>query len=310
MKKGKKTKERHKKRRACGTRDKESLYATFPSSALGYPLEYFYIDPVSPHTGKQLRAPKPITVETTNEKGETIEVTHLLLGVGKTYYPSPVDFIEEVKQHGISKKIPIVSIPWEQLDPGRSNFYLIHPRAIPAFPYEAEYDCPYEILERKKKHIRKRVKRLLRTEDKVVVAEKAKAILQAINQKLEQAPEKHECIGALWPLATLLNNRKHQLYKKPEHIPELVQLHLGVLPDSIEGEQSMVVVWDDGIPLFKYKVQPPQQYRKPIKWKPGMFLRFPVGFFDYVSDYDTVPKDIREQMHADKKEWKIRVTDT
>ncbi|TQQ81884.1 hypothetical protein [Halonotius roseus] len=55
----------------------------------------------------------------------------LLLSVGKTYYPNVDEFIEETKQHGVSKAISVTSgnAP-PAVNPGRTRLFLIHPNAV------------------------------------------------------------------------------------------------------------------------------------------------------------------------------------
>ena len=50
-------------------------------------------------------------------------ITHLVLGVGKTYYPFPSDFLEEARRMGVSKKVPR-NFPFDELTPGKSRMLL------------------------------------------------------------------------------------------------------------------------------------------------------------------------------------------
>jgi hypothetical protein len=125
-------------KRGCGERVEGGLYVIAASSPYGKPLEFFLIDPVVEWKGGQLRA--PMLYE--DSKG----IYHILMGVGKTFYPFVPDFVEEVRIHGLSKRIPI-DFDVSKLTPLKSKILLIHPRAIPKFEYEVEKDCPKEIKE-------------------------------------------------------------------------------------------------------------------------------------------------------------------
>ena len=65
--------------------------------------------------------------------GEMVEFQahDYLLSVGKTYYETAQDFIDEAKVHGVSKGISVTSgnAP-PAINPGRSKLYLIHPNAV------------------------------------------------------------------------------------------------------------------------------------------------------------------------------------
>jgi hypothetical protein len=105
--------------RGCGTRKPGGLYAVTKLGPFGRPIEDFIIDPPVPYEGEKFRAPQII---------ERDGVNHLLLWVGETYYPSPADFIEEVRVFGASKRIP-VKFPVEKLTPFSVMFF-VHPKAL------------------------------------------------------------------------------------------------------------------------------------------------------------------------------------
>lgn len=119
--------------RLCGSRTEDSLYACIETSPLGLPVEAFLVDPSLPWKGPQLRAPMIIA----DSKG----VKHVFLGIGKQYYPTVPSFVDEAGIKGVSKRLPRDFDP-EGLTPGQSKLILIHPKAIPRFPYNVEYTCP------------------------------------------------------------------------------------------------------------------------------------------------------------------------
>ena len=68
-------------------------------------------------------------------------IVHILLGIGKRWYPFVSDAVEEYRQVGVSKRLPR-NIEVERLTPNKSKFLLIHPRAIPDFEYATDCTCP------------------------------------------------------------------------------------------------------------------------------------------------------------------------
>lgn len=107
--------------RGCGYRIKGAVYVECRLGARGLPLEHFLID--SPQVldtnalGIRPRGMTPVLRE---------DATHLFDWVGMESYPSPVDFIEEARRKGVSRRIlpSLVS----DLTPD-SRLLLIHPRA-------------------------------------------------------------------------------------------------------------------------------------------------------------------------------------
>ena len=119
--------------RGCGNRVEGGLYLTVPTSAFGFPLEHFLVDPAIRWDGGTLRSPK----EVPDPQG----TFHILLGIGKENYPAFTDFFEEARVHGLSKRLPKDFDP-SKLEFGKSKFLLMHPRGIPRQPFKAKYDCP------------------------------------------------------------------------------------------------------------------------------------------------------------------------
>lgn len=71
-------------------------------------------------------------------------VTHVLDWVGETHYPEMVDFIEEARVKGVSRRVAHNG-PIDQLD-SRSRLFLMHPRAAvtnaASLPTPAGFACP------------------------------------------------------------------------------------------------------------------------------------------------------------------------
>jgi len=167
-------------KRGCGSRQENGLYVCVQSSAEGMPVEYFLVDPVLEWKGaRTLRA--PMLVE---DRGG---VNHLVMGIGKTFYPTVPDFVEEIRVLGVSKRLPS-NFDFSGLVPFESRLLLMHPRAIPQFEYEVKrFWCP--------KGIRRRI------------------------DGQEGEAESHLCIGDLWGLSGLENfSDKHEIVEENEHI--------------------------------------------------------------------------------------------
>lgn len=286
--------------RGCGSeRNKESLYMEIPQDLLGFPLEYFMCDPPIPWEGEHLRAPMPYTV--TYPNGE--EVTHLVLGIGKMYYGSAAAYLEECRKYGMSKKIPIRSIPWERLEPGKSHVWLIHPRGIPQFSYQADYVCPMQVLKRKKEHLGQ----FLPPEKQEEYALRITYISHMIEKKLEAInyEEEHTCLGAVWPLASLINGENHQVYKQPDHIPQTVLEKTDTSKDELQEQRVMVAVWNETGPAYTFTVTKPTQWETPLSWKPAVILKFPIKQFAYITDREVPPKWLKKEMKASEKNWDL-----
>ena len=114
--------------RACGERKKGGLYLVVPTSAHGRPLEDFLIDPPIEYAGKPFRAPQLVLNPGTG-------AYDVLMWVGKRYYPYVPDYLSEVAQYGVSKRVPR-NFAFEKLTPDKSRLFIVHPRAIPRFEYE------------------------------------------------------------------------------------------------------------------------------------------------------------------------------
>jgi len=119
--------------RGCGTRSENTLYVCVDTSPFGRPIDHFLIDPPKPWDGPQLRSPMLY-------HSESLVAYQLVMGIGTKYYPFVPDFVEEARIMGVSKRIPL-NYDLSKLTLGLSGLLLIHPRAIPLFPYAVEEPC-------------------------------------------------------------------------------------------------------------------------------------------------------------------------
>lgn len=120
--------------RGCGDRQDGGLYITVGLGNFGLPLEEFIVDPVVAWQGaRTLRAPMIIA----DAKG----INHLVMGIGKQFYPFVSDFIEETRRLGVSKRVSS-DFDLSPLTLGKSRLLLMHPKAIPEFKYMTEAKCP------------------------------------------------------------------------------------------------------------------------------------------------------------------------
>jgi len=126
--------------RGCGSRVENALYCCVETSPFGKPIEDFLVDPVIAwHGAKTLRA--PMLIQDSNQ------VNHVVLGIGKEYYPFTSDFVEETRNMGVSKRIPLNFDP-SVLTPDKSKLLLVHARAIPNFHYRLDcVECPKDLSE-------------------------------------------------------------------------------------------------------------------------------------------------------------------
>lgn len=125
--------------RGCGERKADSIYLESRLSPFGKPVEDFIIDPPFPcyqngilwsRSYRVIRKPlldstgEPVLDENKNE----IKIAHLIDWVGEEYYPSVWDFIEEVRDKGVSRRIS-KEFDLSILTPGKSQIFFAHKRA-------------------------------------------------------------------------------------------------------------------------------------------------------------------------------------
>lgn len=89
--------------RGCGkTRDEGGVYAEVGFSEFGSPLEAFLIDPIVKCDPDEwgLSPRMPLLVE--DDGG-----VNVIDWIGKSFYPNPADFLEEVRKLGLSRKLEL-----------------------------------------------------------------------------------------------------------------------------------------------------------------------------------------------------------
>jgi len=251
--------------RGCGARVEGGLYLTAASSPFGCSVECFLYDPPIPWKGpKVLRAP----LLHRDKRG----IYHVVMSVGKKFYPSPVDFIEEVRRLGLSKRVP-ADFDFTKLTPGLSKIILVHPRAIPLFEFKAEYDCP-----------RKRCWCGL-----------GRIPASMAHPHRDGDPR---CIGALWPLRAIIENPpQYRLLPAGFEAPTPPD-YIGVAKELFDEDGSLKV--DEVFvetPWGGYRVRVPEKPRKPgeYSWGAGIFAAFPLGRVEYVSRKGRLPESIAER---------------
>jgi hypothetical protein len=123
--------------RGCGTRSKGGIYLECPLSPYGLPLEHFLCDPPVLIDVQQFGI-TPVGVKLMERNG----VWHIVDWVGSTHYPNVADFVEEVRNFGLSRRLP-QTLDFKKLTPD-SRILLVHSRAwIDNFQayYDKEEDC-------------------------------------------------------------------------------------------------------------------------------------------------------------------------
>jgi len=133
--------------RCCGKRQEESVYACCGVSPWGKPIEDYIVDPARIWLPGFQRGVKimPRLEHTIISAEQSIddEINDLIIFVGKSFYPSPWDFVEETRGYGASRKV-IPTLPFDKLTPDVSNMVFVHSRAIPIFIYTCDRGAPLE----------------------------------------------------------------------------------------------------------------------------------------------------------------------
>lgn len=93
--------------RGCGYRCKGGIYAECGLSASGRPLEEFLIDPPTPLPleTQQALGVRPIGVTLVPDPHDP-GTSHLFDWIGTRFYPNVMDFLEEVRRFGLSRRLP------------------------------------------------------------------------------------------------------------------------------------------------------------------------------------------------------------
>lgn len=136
--------------RGCGTRHKGGIYAESELSPFGVPIEECLFDPPVPADLAELGVtPRGVTLI------ERDGVTHIVDYVGEESYPNVMDFVEEVRRFGLSRRLP-KNLDFSRIGPA-SRILLIHKKAwiensaeyFAARPQMAAWPCPKRLDEHK-----------------------------------------------------------------------------------------------------------------------------------------------------------------
>lgn len=251
--------------RGCGSRQQGGVYLCVESSFFGFSIEHFLVDPPTPWEGGQLRAPMLVVGQD--------DVKHVVLGVGKEFYPYVPDFVEEARVLGVSKRIPY-NFDWSQLTPGRSKLLLAHSRAIPTFPFAVEPWCPWE-----------------RCTFTHMGGRSGPCPTHTAKAKEPHAPE----LGNLWSLSALQSHGKVHTVGKGGIVHELHGGKVTVTTPSV----SYDVPFPRDFPYRKRKADvfrgiPPDIDR--LTYEAGIVLRFTQFHTEFVNRKGAAPKDLAERV--------------
>jgi len=136
--------------RQCGHRVAGGAYAECRPSEYGRPVEDFIVDP-----------PIPVSLDALGLTAvgvkliETHGIWHLFDVVGQEYYPSPADFVEEVRRMGASRRLP-GNLDFSKLTPA-SKLVLIHQKALilnyAQYPWPSPVPCPKDLFDHRQEHL-------------------------------------------------------------------------------------------------------------------------------------------------------------
>lgn len=136
--------------RQCGHRVAGGAYAECRPSEYGRPVEDFIVDP-----------PQPVSLEALGLTAVGVKLIenngtwHLFDVVGQEYYPSPADFVEEVRQMGASRRLP-GNLDFSKLTPA-SKLVLIHQKAMivnyAQYTWPGPTPCPRGLVEHRLDHL-------------------------------------------------------------------------------------------------------------------------------------------------------------
>lgn len=114
--------------RGCGSsRTVSGIYLEVPVGANGHPIEEFLIDPPLPVDVVKLGI-SPVGVHAIEVNTSDGPATWLFDWIGSEHYPNVVDYLEETRNFGVSRRAP-ASLPWEKID-SRTRLVLLHARAV------------------------------------------------------------------------------------------------------------------------------------------------------------------------------------
>jgi len=133
--------------RGCGKRKPGGLYFETKTSAFGQPIEFFLVDPPIPVDDLELCKQGQ---QLTERDGKF----HAIDWVGSTHYPNVLDYVEETRRMGASRRVG-ANVDLSKLSPG-AKLLLVHDRAFisnfPAFCRQVDYkiQCPKRLIEHSK----------------------------------------------------------------------------------------------------------------------------------------------------------------
>tara|TARA_Y100000310_G_scaffold338657_1_gene428984 strand:+ start:7960 stop:8550 length:591 start_codon:yes stop_codon:yes gene_type:complete len=171
------------------------------------------------------------------------------LWVGQEHYPYVSDFVEEARQHGVSRRVPITrELTYSVLDHRDSRILLVHPRAI----YNGNYtlrdtgaDEPDILVPREPRKDQRDLNGRTNVRD--------------CDHPLCRTRSDTYCAFAGWDLSTGDSVKGHEV--------------------SDHDEFKRVVT-----PSVEYLVRPPKVVTGSNKdWRPGIFAAFPLSHFEYVN---------------------------
>jgi len=110
--------------RECGRRKKGKAYFTVATGPGGVPIEWFLIDPPVPVSLEEMNI-RPRGVFLIEREG----VHHVYDVIGEGDYPNVADFIEEAREHGISRMAKSISLDFSKIT-SDSRLIIIHRRAL------------------------------------------------------------------------------------------------------------------------------------------------------------------------------------
>jgi hypothetical protein len=130
--------------RGCGSRKKGGIYAEVPLSPFGSPFEHFLFDPPV-KVDLEAMGLSPIGVKLLKRPDEDVYDVYDIIGADS--YPNVLDFIEEAKRFGISRRLSS-RIDFSLLTE-KSKLIVLHSRAFienaGAYWPEAKFKCPKAI---------------------------------------------------------------------------------------------------------------------------------------------------------------------
>ena len=134
-------------KRGCGdSRTDGGIYIESETSEFGMPLEHFLIDPpIHELNGQPVMQALNLTARGVQVlKGSDGSTPHIFDVIGAEHYPDVLDFFEETRALGASRRCELPASEYAKLLPFKSRLLLIHPRA--AILNHGDYYVPHQDL--------------------------------------------------------------------------------------------------------------------------------------------------------------------